>query len=76
MSTFTKKHYEWFANKIGDGTFDLSVEQFNDLMVEFEDDNTEFKRDIFLKWVTRVSKTTPRTRFDSAHSLVVDNTVT
>jgi hypothetical protein len=68
MSTFTKKHYEWFANKIGDGTFDLSVEQFNDLMVEFEDDNTEFKRDIFLKWVTRVSKTTPR--------LVVDNTVT
>ena len=68
MSTFTKKHYEWFANKIGDGTFDLSVEQFEDLMVEFEDDNTEFKRDIFLKWVTRVSESTPR--------LVVDNTAT
>ena len=66
MSTFTKKHYEWFANKIGDGTFDLSVEQFEDLMVAFKSDNKKFKRDIFLKWVTRVSKTTPR--------LVVDNT--
>ena len=26
MSTFTKKHYEWFANRIGDGTLDLSIE--------------------------------------------------
>lgn len=74
MSTFTKKHYEWFANKIGDGTFDLSVEQFNDLMVEFEDDNTEFKRDIFLKWVTRVGVPKVTERFKPY--LVVDNTAT
>ena len=74
MSTFTKKHYEWFANKIGDGTLDLSIEQFNDLMVEFEDDNTEFKRDIFLKWVTRVGVPKVTERFKPY--LVVDNTAT
>ena len=74
MSTFTKKHYEWFANKIGGGTLDLSIEQFNDLMVEFEDDNTEFKRDIFLKWVTRVGVPKVTERFKPY--LVVDNTAT
>ena len=74
MSTFTKKHYEWFANRIGDGTFDLSIEQFEDLMVEFEDDNPRFKRDIFLKWVTRVGVPKVAERFKPY--LVVDNTAT
>lgn len=72
MSTFTKKHYEWFANRIGDGTLDLSIEQFEDLMVEFEDDNPRFKRDIFLKWVTRVGVPKVAERFKPY--LVVDNT--
>jgi hypothetical protein len=74
MSTFTKKHYEWFANRIGDGTLDLSIEQFEDLMVEFEDDNPRFKRDIFLKWVTRVGVPKVAERFKPY--LVVDNTAT
>jgi len=74
MSTFTKKHYEWFANRIGDGTLDLSIEQFEDLMVEFEDDNPRFKRDIFLKWVTRVGVPKVTERFKPY--LVVDNTAT
>ena len=74
MSTFTKKHYEWFANRIGDGTLDLSIEQFEDLMVEFEDDNPRFKRDIFLKWVTRVGVPKVAKRFKPY--LVVDNTAT
>jgi len=72
MSTFTKKHYEWFANRIGDGTLDLSIEQFEDLMVEFEDDNPRFKRDIFLKWVTRVG--VPKVAEKFKPYLVVDNT--
>ena len=74
MSTFTKKHYEWFANRIGDGTLDLSIEQFEDLMVEFEDDNPRFKRDIFLKWVTRVGVQKVAEKFKPY--LVVDNTAT
>jgi len=74
MSTFTKKHYEWFANRIGDGTLDLSIEQFEDLMVEFEDDNPRFKRDIFLKWVTRVG--VPKVAEKFKPYLVVDNTAT
>jgi len=74
MSAFTKKHYEWFANRIGDGTLDLSIEQFEDLMVEFEDDNPRFKRDIFLKWVTRVGVPKVAERFKPY--LVVDNTAT
>ena len=74
MSTFTKKHYEWFANRIGAGTLDLSIEQFEDLMVEFEDDNPRFKRDIFLKWVTRVGVPKVAERFKPY--LVVDNTAT
>ena len=74
MSTFTKKHYEWFANRIGNGTLDLSIEQFEDLMVEFEDDNPRFKRDIFLKWVTRVGVPKVAERFKPY--LVVDNTAT
>ena len=72
MSTFTKKHYEWFANRIGDGTLDLSIEQFEDLMVEFEEDNPKFDRDIFLKWVTRVGVPKVAERFKPY--LVVDNT--
>ena len=74
MSTFTKKHYEWFANKIGDGTLDLSIEQFDDLMIEFEYDNPKFDRDIFLKWVTRVGVPKVAERFKPY--LVVDNTAT
>jgi len=74
MSAFTKKHYEWFANRIGDGTLDLSIEQFEDLMVEFEDDNPRFKRDIFLKWVTRVG--VPKVAEKFKPYLVVDNTAT
>jgi hypothetical protein len=74
MSTFTKKHYEWFADRIGDDTLDLSVEQFEDLIIEFEEDNPKFKRDIFLKWVTRVGVPKVTERFKPY--LVVDNTVT
>jgi len=68
MSTFTKKHYEWFANRIGDGTLDLSIEQFEDLMVEFEYDKPKFK------WVTRVGVPKVAERFKPY--LVVDNTAT
>lgn len=74
MSIFSKKHYEWFANRIGDGTLDYSVDQFDELMNEFELDNPKFDRDIFIRWVTRVGVPKVAERFKPY--LVVDNTAT
>ena len=51
MSMFTKKHYIWFATKIGDGTFDCSDESLVALLKEFKLDNPEFNSKTFIRVV-------------------------
>jgi len=49
MSMFTKKHYIWFATKIGDGTFDCSDESLVALLKEFKLDNPKFDSTAFIR---------------------------
>jgi len=51
MSMFTKKHYIWFATKIGDGTLDCNVDSFAALMKEFKLDNPKFDSKTFIRVV-------------------------
>jgi len=72
MSIFTKKHYEWFANRIANEELTIDVDQLDELMTAFESDNERFDRGIFIKWISRGG--TPKVVERFKPYLVVDNT--